>query len=137
MKTFRKRIFGFTVIELMIVLAIIAILAALAYPSYIDYVRKSKRGEAQQLLLNWAVNQEIFRSNNVTYAPVGTDPGEIPAPDHDLYAFRISVGPTATAYTLEANASGDQENDTARSGTSCDILTLDQNGQKQPPECWD
>ncbi len=59
---------GFTVIELMIVLMIVAILVALAYPSYVDYVRKARRGEAQQLLMNWSINQEIWRSNNPTYA---------------------------------------------------------------------
>ena len=45
---------GFTLVELMIVLIIAAIILALAYPSYIQYVRKSKRGDAQQLLMNWS-----------------------------------------------------------------------------------
>ena len=52
---------GFTLIEVIIVVAIIAILVALALPSYSRYVRKANRGEAQQLLLNWANNQEIWR----------------------------------------------------------------------------
>jgi len=50
---------GFTIIELMIVLVIVAILLAIAYPSYIKYVRKANRGDAQQLLMNWSINQEI------------------------------------------------------------------------------
>ncbi len=67
MKTLRaKRNRGFTIIELMIVLVIVAILLALAYPSYIKYVRKANRGEAQQLLMNWSINQEIWRSNNTS-----------------------------------------------------------------------
>ncbi len=41
---FSKRIKGFTIIELMIVLIIVAILVALAYPSYIQYVRESETG---------------------------------------------------------------------------------------------
>ena len=69
MKTLqRKRILGFTIIELMIVVMIVAILLAIAYPSYVQYVRKAKRGDAQQLLMNWSINQEIWRSNNTTYA---------------------------------------------------------------------
>lgn len=134
MNTLRmKRILGFTIIELMIVLVIVAILVALAYPSYIDYVRKSKRGEAQQLLLNWAINQEIYRSNNPSYATIGN----LAAPTHDNYAFDTDGDPTATTYVLEADATGDQENDHAKDSTSCDVLTLDQNGVKSPPTCWD
>ena len=132
---FKKRLKGFTVIELMIVLIIVAILVALAYPSYVQYARKAKRGEAQQLLLNWAINQEIFRSNNPTYA----DTGNLPAPTMDplIYVFDTVGDPTATAYELRADATGDQEKDAAKDGTSCDILTLDQNGVKLPPACWD
>ncbi|MCH8058598.1 MAG: prepilin-type N-terminal cleavage/methylation domain-containing protein [Proteobacteria bacterium] len=48
-----KKNAGFSLIELMIVIVIVAILVSLAYPSYIQYVRKSKRGEAQQLLINY------------------------------------------------------------------------------------
>ena len=60
MKTFGKKRSGFTIIELMIVILIVAVLVALAYPSYIQYVRKAKRGEAQQLLLNRSVEHEIL-----------------------------------------------------------------------------
>ncbi|MGH8035337.1 MAG: type IV pilin protein, partial [Lysobacterales bacterium] len=74
---------GFTLIELMIVIGIVAILVALAYPSYVDYVRKARRGEAEQLLMNWSINQEIFRSNNPEYATTG----ELPEPEHDSYDF--------------------------------------------------
>lgn len=125
---------GFTIIELMIVLIIVAILVALAYPSYIQYVRKSKRGEAQQLLMNWSVNQEIWRSNNPQYATTG----QLPAPSHDNYDFTISDR-TATTYTLTATAKSgnDQENDTAKDGVTVCTLTLNQNGVKQPAACWD
>jgi type IV pilus assembly protein PilE len=123
---------GFTIIELMIVVIIIAILVALAYPAYIDYVRKAKRGEAQQLLLNWAINQEIYRSNNPTYDD-GTD---LDVPTHDEYTF---PAPTVTAntYLLTANASGDQANDKARNGDSCASLSLNENSRKTPAPCWE
>lgn len=139
---------GMTMIELMIVLVVIAILVALAYPSYIDYVRKARRGEAQQLLLNWAINEEIFRSNNTTYAD--DDNANLPKPDHDYYTFLAWSGPstddacgagagspTATTYLLRAVASGDQANDETRDGTSCASLCLDSGGQKTPAACWD
>jgi type IV pilus assembly protein PilE len=123
---------GFTVIELMIVIIIIALLVALAYPSYIDYVRKAKRGEAQQLLLNWSINQEIFRSNNPEYATVA----QLPAPLHDDYNFVLSDR-SATTYTLTATGTGDQANDTARDGVTTCTLSLDENGLKTPAPCWE
>ncbi len=127
---------GFTVIELMIVLIIVAILVALAYPSYVDYVRKARRGEAQQLLLNWSINQEIWRSNNATYATTG----QLPAPTHDggkYYLFDFAVAPTGTTYTLRAAAQNDQVKDKLK-GTAgfCTPLTLTQAGVKAPPGCW-
>lgn len=121
---------GFTLLELMITLAIIAILVALAYPSYIQYVRKAKRGDAQQLLMNWSVNQEIFRSNNPTYA----DSDDLAPPTLDDFVLSVS-DVSASTYTLQADASGDQEND-SEDGVSCDVMTLDQNGEKTEIECW-
>ena len=128
-----KKNSGFTIIELMIVIGIVALLVALAYPSYINYVRKARRGEAQQLLLNWSINQEIWRSNNIAYATLG----QLPPPTHDDYIFDFSVDPTPTAYTLRAVAQNDQVNDRSRAGTSCANLTLDQSGAKVDAACWD
>ena len=129
-----KKNSGFTVMELMIVMVIVAILVALAYPSYIQYIRKSKRGEAQQLLMNWSINQEIWRSNNTTYATAA----QLPVPINDNYNFDLSVAPTATTYTLRAVAQGDQANDVSRDGASCTNLTLNQSGVKgDEAACWD
>jgi type IV pilus assembly protein PilE len=137
-KFVKKRILGFTIIELMIVLVIVALLLSLAYPSYIKYVRKSKRGEAQQMLLNWSINQEIWRSNHTAYAL----PGQMPVPcsgdgaDCD-YAF-TSSNVTAASYTLTATArsDSDQQNDTYK-GVDCSSMSLTQNGVKSPPGCWE
>jgi type IV pilus assembly protein PilE len=142
MKTLqRKRILGFTIIELMIVVMIVAILLAIAYPSYVQYVRKAKRGEAQQLLLNWSINQEIFRSNNITY----DDGTNLPVPLDDNYDYTVSdPSPEASfrsSYLLQAAAKSgnDQENDVARGDPppDCSTLTLDQNGEKLLAACWE
>jgi len=135
---FNRQIKGFTVIELMIVVMIVAILAALAYPSYIQYVRKSKRGEAQQLLLNWSINQEIWRSNNLSYN--ATDDLK---PAHDRYDFDVAADSTSYTLTATAKVGDDQENDKARDGTPCSTLNLNSNGQKYSGNdpaivaCWD
>jgi type IV pilus assembly protein PilE len=129
----RKKFRGITLLELMFVLVIVAILVALAYPSYVEYVRKGKRGDAQHLLLNWAVNQEIFRSNNTTYAAGNSV--ALPAPTDDNYTFTATnVG--VNTYTLTATATGDQVNDEARDGTACNVLTVNQAGAKAPAACW-
>jgi len=136
-----KRNLGFTLIEVVIALVIVAVLVALAYPSYIDYVRKSKRGEAQQLLMNWSINQEIWRSNNPSYATAA----QLTAPTHDNYTFTMPAAPTATTFVLQAaaKAGDDQLNDKAKDGTSCSTLNINSAGQKYSSGdttkliCWD
>jgi len=119
---------GFTLIELMIVIAIVAILVALALPSYTSYVRKAKRGDAQSLLMNWANMQEIWRANNTTYA----DATDITVPTLDLYTFTIT-DVSATTYALAADATGDQADDKDRN-QPCNPLILDQSGRKWPQD---
>ena len=136
---------GFTVIELMVVLIIVSILVALAYPSYVDQVRKSRRGEAQELLMNWSINQEIWRSNHPLYAD--DTAGQLSAPTHDYYNFSLAAPdpPTATTYVLQAIAptGSDQLNDKAKDGTNCSTLNMNSAGQKysggDPSKlsCWD
>ena len=62
---------GFTMIEMMIVVAIISIIAAIAYPSYQDSVRKSRRADAKSVLLHAAQWMERFYTENNRYDKTG------------------------------------------------------------------
>lgn len=68
----KKYSLGFTLIELMIVVAIIAILAAIAYPSYQDYVRKTNRAEAKSEMIDIVSRLQRYKIANFSYMPNGT-----------------------------------------------------------------
>ena len=74
-----RRPSGFTLIELMIVVAIIGILAAVAYPAYTDSIAKGKRAEARAALMNLLQQQERYLTQMNTYETfaAGT-PGALP-----------------------------------------------------------
>lgn len=88
---------GFTLIELMVVVAVIGILASIAYPSYQEYVRKSRRAEGRTALLELLQQQERYMTQNNTYFKFTKDTaGVVP--------FKRFSGDTlaASAYDLGA-----------------------------------
>lgn len=70
---------GFTLIELMIVVAIVGILATIAYPSYQEFIQKSRREDAKNALLDLANRQEQFILNRGRYADTTANLGWVGA----------------------------------------------------------
>lgn len=132
---------GFTLIEVMIVVAIVAIIATIALPSYQDSVRKSRRADAVLALQRIQIEQEKFRAECPTYASnvAGTRTCNglglnLATSSSDGYYTLALAGVTATGYTAEATATGTQADD-----TRCTVLTLAVAGltlTRTPAECW-
>lgn len=120
---------GFTLIEMMIVIAIIGIIAAFAYPSYVEQVRKSKRSDAKIALQQIAQRQESHFIKNYAYAAsltaLGYAADTIPSPE-DNYQITVNAA-TATSYILQATPStgSSQEKD-----SKCASFTLDHMGRR-------
>ena len=111
MKSLKAAQKGFTLIEIMIVVAIIGILAAIAMPQYTQYVERARATEATSALADMRIRMEQhFQDNfqnNRSYA--GNDAVLCAAPagtDLQFFAFNCSVAPGATVYTLSAVGAG-------------------------------
>ncbi len=103
---------GFTLIELMIVVAIIGVLAAIAYPSYQEYVRKTHRVEVQAELMDISKKIQRYKVANFRFLQANGDPitladiGEatpltIPRQGQALYTITLT-DVTANTWTLNA-----------------------------------
>ena len=149
---------GFTLIEVMIVVAIVGILVAIAYPNYSNHVMKSKRIEAMSELMHMAQLQEKFFSQNLKYAydfealygatPSGASEGAAASgttvdTDNQLYKISLvatmasrSASSASSACNLGSNCIGYTLKATANSkkqqsdDTTCNTFTIAHTGAR-------
>lgn len=137
-----KKSGGFSLVELLIVIAIIGIIAAIAIPSYSSYMTKTRRIDGTSFLIEVAGEQFRFFSEYNRYATsmdeLGYGTGATADSEEGFYTLSI-VSDTPTSYVLTATpvATGPQSND-----AECGSLTLNSSEQKgvtgtsNALDCW-
>lgn len=134
----RSKTGGFTLVEMMVVVAIVGILAAIAYPSYTNYVRRTHRAEITELMSETAQNMERWYSKYGTYMDITTAPTATFTPPSSNAWYNVAFSSrSATGFTLTATpvAGSIMASDT------CGTLTLDNTGARNsssgvPTTCW-
>lgn len=141
----RHRTAGFTLLELMIVVAVVAILSAVAYPAYTQYIVKTHRASAASCLTQYATYMERYYTTNMRYDK-DSDGNDNVLPDlnceaqtADNYSYQFQDGSlAATTFVLQAVPQNAQET----RDKECATLSLDQTGQRgvsgtsTVEQCW-
>ncbi|MGJ7486762.1 type IV pilin protein [Variovorax sp. LT2P21] len=128
--------FGFTLIEVMIVVAVIGILTAIALPSYQEYVRRGHRAEARAGLLQAAQWLERVATANGVYPAASAFPAALQSVPGRRYVISLESA-SDSAYLLNATPQGGQ------TGDKCGTFTLTQANEREvtnatatTDECW-
>ncbi len=122
---------GFTLIELMVVVAIVALLAAIGYPSYQKQMVNTRRDMARACLTELSQWMERYYSSNMSYANAQLPATQCRSDLSEFYTFAFSGTPAAETFTISATAIGRQ----AEQDAACSPLTINQNAVQNKPDC--
>ena len=140
--SYRRRMAGVTLIELMAVVMVISVLGIIALPSYRQYTMRAQRTEAKNALLRLQTNQERYYLANHTYggtanlAALGFPTGKT---ENGSYQLTIA-GNDANTYTATATAIAGGRIDMTQDAM-CTSLSITAQGVKtatgsNPTSCW-
>ena len=136
MPSTRRREAGFTLLELVVVVAIVAILASLAIAGYEFAIRKGRRSAAQGCVAEAAQFMERFYTTNLNYAQdLAGNAVALPGCSAEVdgaYVVGFAAGqPTATTFVIQATPQGRQARD------ACGTMSMNQTGRRLPEgDCW-
>lgn len=123
---------GFTLIELMIVVAIVAILLSIALPSYQNQIVKSRRTDAERELVSWAQALERNYTTNASYGDKCSTGKPTDKSSNNYYTISIAAEKDCTTTTFLLSAEPISGTSQAGDGT----LTLDNTGARLPADKW-
>jgi type IV pilus assembly protein PilE len=103
---------GFTLLELMIVVAIVAVLAMIAVPAYRQYILRGHRTDATKALQELAAREEDYYFSNNIYTNSLSNLGSSSSAAGEYYTVSIPSA-SSTDYTLQATVQGTQAQDTS------------------------
>jgi len=139
---------GFTLVEIMTVVAIVGTLAIIAYPNYLKQIQKSQRTAAKTALLDLASREAVYYSTNNAYTATMATLGYannyptssptsyvVPNATTPYYTLTVALDSGDPGYTATATPTGTQAND------SCGTYTINYLGVKTPANttsliCW-
>lgn len=135
---------GFSLVELLVVLAIIVIITIIAIPSYFHYTMRAHRADGIHSLMSIALEEEEYRLHQGVYTGTLNDIWHGAASEAGYYTIALQMldtngsttnsGEAATGFQITATATGVQAGD-----SDCATLTLSVNNgsiSKTPAKCW-
>lgn len=143
MRILRRRVAGFTLLELMVVLLVMAVLAAIAIPAYNRYGYRARRPDGQKLLMAVANAQERYYALHNVYADlatIGYSQTTTATSDSGFYTATVEIGTVNSlagqSYTATAAPTGAQAKDVCKSLTLTNTGVKAATGVASNGSCW-